>query len=99
MYVGIHIQVLIPHGIEHHERLLRGSRIIKIDQRLLINLATQNREIFAYLIYIVHILFTKSATITLVELTPETLLHQIVQAITEGLELHLVDHFVDEGIL
>ena len=54
MHIGIHIEILVPHGVEHHERLLRGSRIVKIDQRLLIHLAPQDGEILAYLIYIKH---------------------------------------------
>ena len=58
MHVGIYIEVFIPHGVEHHERLLRGCCIIEINQRLLIDLATQDGEILTYLIYIVHITYT-----------------------------------------
>ena len=54
MHIGIHIEVLIPHGVEHHERLLRGGRIVEIDQRFAIDLARQNREIGPYLFYIEH---------------------------------------------
>ena len=54
MHVGIHVEILIPHGIEHHERLLCGSRVIEIHQRLTIHLARQNREICPYLINIKH---------------------------------------------
>ncbi len=36
---------------------------------------------------------------TLVQFTTEALLHEIVQAVAEGFELHVVDDFVDEGIL
>ena len=54
MHVGIHIEILVAHGIEHHEWLLRSGRIVEIDQRFLIHLARQNREIFSYLIEIVH---------------------------------------------
>ena len=55
MHVGIHIQIFIPHGIEHHERLLRSGRIVEIHQRLLINLPRKNGEVFAYFVDIVHI--------------------------------------------
>ena len=54
MHIGIHIEVLIPHGVEHHERLLRGGRIVEIDQRFLIHLTRQNGEILAHLFYIEH---------------------------------------------
>ena len=55
MHVGIHIEILVPHGIEHHEWFLSGSRVVKINQRLLVNLARQDREIFPDFIDIVHI--------------------------------------------
>jgi len=45
------------------------------------------------------ILFTEFATCTLVELAAEALLYEIVQAVAEGFELHVVDDLVDEGIL
>ena len=50
MHVGIHVEILVAHSVEHHQWFLCGSRIIQINQRLFIYLATQNREIFAYLI-------------------------------------------------
>ena len=54
MHVGIHIEVLIAHGVEHIQRLLCGGRIVEIHQRLLIYLPRKNREVFAYFVDIVH---------------------------------------------
>ena len=58
MHIGIHIEVFIPHGIEHTQRLLRRSRVVKVHQRLTIHLACQNGKIFSYLMDIVHIIYT-----------------------------------------
>ena len=44
-------------------------------------------------------LFTEPAASALVQLSSEALLHQIVKAVTEGFELHVIDDLVDEGIL
>ena len=44
-------------------------------------------------------LFTEFAAGTFVELTTEAFFHKVVQPVTERFELHVVDDFVDEGIL
>ena len=54
MHIGIHIDILIPHRIQHTQRFLRCCSIVEIYQRLLINLSQQNGEILPYLIDIVH---------------------------------------------
>ena len=40
MYIGIHVQVFVPHRIQHHQRLLRRCRIVQIHQWLAVNLTT-----------------------------------------------------------
>ena len=57
MHIGIHIEILIAHRIQHTQRLLRRRSIVEIHQRFLINLPRQNGEILPYLIDIVHIHF------------------------------------------
>ena len=42
---------------------------------------------------------TELTALTLVQLAPETLLHEIVETVAQRLQLHLVDDFVDEGVL
>ena len=57
MHIRIHVEILIPHGIEHTQRLLRRGRIIKINQRLSVHLAPQDGEVLTYLIDVVHVFF------------------------------------------
>ena len=115
MYVGIYVQIFLTHGIQHTQRFLRGSRIVQINQWLTIYLAAQYGEILTYLIYIIHILcdslyslftsetfhfsLTQLAALALVQFSTEALLHQIVQAVAQGLQLHVVYHLVDKGVL
>ena len=54
VHIGIHTIVLVHHGIHHHAWLLCGGPIVQIHQRLAIYFASQDGEIFSYLIYIVH---------------------------------------------
>ena len=54
VHIGIDVQVLVAHGVEHTQRLLCRSRIVQIDQWLLIYFAAQYREVFPYLINIIH---------------------------------------------
>ena len=44
-------------------------------------------------------LFTNSATGTFVEFATEAFLYKVMKAIAEGFKIHVVDNFVDEGIL
>ena len=44
-------------------------------------------------------LFAESAAVAFVELASEALFHQIVETVTERFEIHVIDNFVDEGIL
>lgn len=64
-------------------------------------------EICSYLIDIIHIfknltplkgyyLLAKLAALALIEFTTESLLYEMMQAITQWLQLHLVDDFVDK---
>ena len=61
MHVGIHVQILVAHGVEHAQRLLRRRRIIQIHQRLALHLARQNRKILPYLVDVVHVFFLNFA--------------------------------------
>ncbi len=45
MDVGIDIEVLVAHGIEHTQRLLRSGRIVEINQRLAVDRAGQDGEV------------------------------------------------------
>ena len=53
VHIGIHIEILVAHGIEHAKWFLRGGGIVEIHQRFAIYLAVQYREVFPYLIDIV----------------------------------------------
>ena len=44
-------------------------------------------------------LFTELAAFALVQLASEALFYQVVQAVTQWLELHLVNDFIDESVL
>ena len=44
-------------------------------------------------------LFAEFTAIAFVELTSETLFHQIMEAVAKRFELHVVDDLIDEGIL
>ena len=46
-----------------------------------------------------YMLFAEFTALTFVEFPAETLFHQMVETVAEGFELHVVDDFVDEGIL
>ena len=45
------------------------------------------------------VLLAELAALAFVEFAAEALLYQVVQAVAEGFEAHLVDDFVDEGVL
>ena len=53
VHIGIDVQILVAHGIEHTQRLLRGCRIVEIDQRPAIDLAREYREVVPYLVNVV----------------------------------------------
>ena len=52
--VGIHVEILVAHGIEHAQWFLCGCCIVKIDQGPAIHLTAENGEVVAYLSNIVH---------------------------------------------
>ena len=54
MHIGINVKILVAHSIEHTQGFLCGCRIVQINQWLTIHLTAQYREIFSYLIDIVH---------------------------------------------
>ena len=54
MYIGIHVQIFVAHGIEHTQRLLRCGGVVEVDQRSAIDLARQNGEVLTDGMGIVH---------------------------------------------
>ena len=44
-------------------------------------------------------LFAELAALAFVEFSAETFFYQVVEAVAEGFELHVVDDLVDEGVL
>src|SRR6185295_6877734 len=48
MYVGVFALVGFRHAVEHGGRLLRGSGVVEIDQRLAVNLHRQRGEILPH---------------------------------------------------
>ena len=44
-------------------------------------------------------LFTELTTLALVQLAPKALLHQVVQAVAQRFQFHLIDDLVDKRIL
>ena len=67
MHVGVHIQILLTHGIEHTQGLLRRCRIVQIDQRPTVNFPLKNGEIFSYLIDIVHYILGSIVLVQMVD--------------------------------
>ena len=45
VHIGIGVDILVAHGVEHTQRLLRSGGIVKIDERLAVDLTAQDREI------------------------------------------------------
>ena len=54
VYIGIDIEVFFAHSVQDTEWFLCRSRIVEIDQRLVVDFTRQYREIFPHLIDIVH---------------------------------------------
>ena len=100
MHIGIHIEILNAHGIEHAERFLGGGGIIEINQRFVIYRSRQYREILPYLLYIKHtlfnVLFTQLTSLALAQFSAEALLHQMMKTIPQGLEPNGVDDLIDK---
>ena len=65
MNVGVHIAVSIANGVYHTLRFLGSCGIVKVNQRLTVNLTTQNWKIPANTLYVNHILSASTATLTL----------------------------------
>ena len=59
----------------------------------------EQRNSFSLCIDVCFVSFAEFTTVAFVEFASEALLHEVVKAIAEGFELHLVDDLVDEGIL
>ena len=54
VHIGVGVEILFAHGVEHAQRLLRGSSVVEIDERTVVDGARKDWEIGANLIYIVH---------------------------------------------
>ena len=54
VHIGIHVKILVAHGVEHAKRLLCGCGIIEIYQRLIVNGTAENGKVGPYFIDIVH---------------------------------------------
>ena len=50
VHIGIDVQIFFAHRIKHTKRLLRGSRIVKINEWTVINRSRKNWKIFSYLV-------------------------------------------------
>ena len=48
VHIGIDIEVLLSHGIQHAQRFLSGGSIVKIHQRTVIYRARQDGEVLTY---------------------------------------------------
>ena len=48
VHVGIDIEILVAHGVEHTQRFLRGGGIVEIHQRTVIDLPRENGEGLSY---------------------------------------------------
>ena len=56
VHIGIHIIIFVNQRLYHLPRFLCRCPIIEINERFAVNLSRKNREIFPYLIYIVHLI-------------------------------------------
>ena len=52
--VGVHVQVLIRHGIDDAARFLRRGAVVEVNQRTTVHLAGEDGKILSYLLYIYH---------------------------------------------
>ena len=52
VHVGIDRVVLLGNGIDHAAWFLRGGAVVEIDERLAVDRAAENGEVFPYLLYI-----------------------------------------------
>ena len=57
MHVGIDVEILLTHGIEHLQWLLRRRGIVEIHERAVVDRATEYRKIMTYVVYVVHWLY------------------------------------------
>ena len=69
VHIGVGVEVLVAHGVEHTHRLLRRGGVVEINERLAVHLAGEYREVGPHLIYIVHhilyiVFFLNTATAT-----------------------------------
>ena len=61
VHVGVGVEILMPHGVEHTKRLLRRGGIVEIYQRSVVDCGGKYGKILAYGVYIVchnHVLMT-----------------------------------------
>ena len=54
MYVGIDIEILVAHGVEHAQRLLGGCAVVELNQGFVVDGAREDGEIGAHLMDIIH---------------------------------------------
>src|SRR6266704_1489640 len=52
MDVGIIVTVIMFNGFNHRQRLLRRGGVVKIDQRLTVDLLVQNGKVLAHLLHV-----------------------------------------------
>ena len=54
VHIGVGVEVLVAHGVEHAHRLLRRGGVVEINERLAVHLTGEYREVGPHLINIVH---------------------------------------------
>ena len=48
--VGVEVEVIVVQGIDDRERLLRGGRIVEVDERVAMHLPVKYRELLTYVV-------------------------------------------------
>ena len=54
VHVGVGVEVLAAHGVEHRQRLLRGGGIVEVNQRAAMHLPREYGEVAAYDVDVIH---------------------------------------------
>src|SRR5258707_15309059 len=52
MNVGVVVAIVVVHGLQHRQRLLRGSGVVQIDQRLAVDFLEQDGKILTHFFHI-----------------------------------------------
>ena len=93
MHVGVHRIIFFGHRLHHGAGLLRGGRVVEIDQRAVVDRAGEYGKILAYFFDVEHcgllvIGFAQRARAALLQAAAEAHFHQIGKALAQRFRLN-----------